>query len=161
LFLLCRCTDIPTFQQFPNLFKGQLPQNQSIEWIDSAIFIPRFLDAGNTYVMTEFVLGPVITILKMFKEKLITKEYQTSPHVILCFTRYFNGKIPWFDEILGALMSWGGLSRPFLTPAAMKERGVFANTQGGKWLCARKAIIPGHFGTPLLGESVLDLCIIF
>jgi hypothetical protein len=153
-------TEVPSFQNGVDITFGQIPEDQPVEWIDSAIFVHGFMEMPNVFIYAEMIHGPLASVIRYFKEGMFSQEFQTQPQVIFSKTsfRRENGT-PWQLELLDALMNYAGFTKPVLSPADLKDQFGVHPDAGGKWMCARKMVLPGHVSTPVAGKrTARNIC---
>jgi hypothetical protein len=143
----------PYFHDKSYLFTGEPSPNRDIVWVDRAVLFHQITDADNILKLSEHILGPLTSILRYFNEKVIADEFQDDPQLIFTSTTMqMESSTMWFREMLAAIMHYGGMTKSVVTESSLEKTFGVHHREGGKWLCARKAILPGHFSTPVAGE---------
>jgi hypothetical protein len=111
------------------------------------------MDVGNTFMIAELLLGPLATVFRYFNENFLGAEYKDNPQLVLSYTQArISTSFPWLQELLSALLQYGGMTKPVLTPSDLETMGVHPG-QNSKWLCAKKVTLPGHLSTPIQGQQ--------
>jgi hypothetical protein len=143
----------PCFQQSALLHWVRSVANNETVWVDSAIFIHKFVSDINLFMYLEFVFGPILSVIRYLREGSIPKEFGKNPSFIISNSPYLKSDvIPWFTEMFKIIQFVGGFTEPLIGPEELRiDYNIVPN--GNKLFCGRKVILPGHFSTPIAGKS--------
>jgi hypothetical protein len=107
----------------------------------------------NLFTNAEMIHGPLTAIIRYLNEGMIPSDFWKNPRLVFTSTDYDNKRSsPWQMELMEALMDYSKMKKPALASHELREMFGVHHEPGGKWLCARKVIVPGHFSTPIPGS---------